>query len=155
MAIILLKIDFINYLAVVFVSYLGLLAGIIISYFTKEELAPGKKHFVAMQNLLVFGVFLAGAYVRRFPWVIWILFGALVILIWNMKNLRHKSALMYLFFAVIIWIASFEMIAIQIVASMIFLAGIPTGSLLIKKKIIPILISHAHYLIICLVLFLI
>ncbi|MBT3720642.1 hypothetical protein HN789_01855 [archaeon] len=42
-----------NYLLTLFIVYLGIGVGLIISYFTKEELNPGKKYFVFLKAILI------------------------------------------------------------------------------------------------------
>ena len=41
-----------NYVPVLLIGYLGLLAGCIISNYTKEELLPGKKYFIFIKSII-------------------------------------------------------------------------------------------------------
>ncbi len=49
--------EIVKYFLVLFISYLGLLAGIIISNMAKEELTPGKRYFGILKSL-IFGIIL-------------------------------------------------------------------------------------------------
>ena len=155
--------EFINYLCLVLVSYVGLGAGMILAYIAKEEIKPGKKYFKVMQNLLLIAITFTVIYVLGFSWIPWfIIVGALTYIL-SIENHRAKAFFMYLLLSVLLWISAQRhakiFIALDLlpaVASLIFLTGIPTGTLLFdmkKKNIVQILFTNIHYVIISAVLY--
>jgi len=156
--------EFISYFSILVISYLGLGAGIALALVAKEEIEPGKKYFKILQNYLVAAIVLITIYFLELPWLPWIFFIGITVLIFKFNNKRKKSFLIYLLLAVIFWMSvqkysSFRIdVLFPIVSSLIFLLGFPTGTLLInikKKNIIPVMISNIHYIIIGLILYLI
>ena len=156
--------EFINYLSVLLVSYLGLGVGIALALVAKEEIASGKRFFKFLQNILPVTIVLITIYFLEFHWLPWILFLGFSVIIIFIKKERKKAFVTYLLFSVIFWISSqphsfFPVdFLFPIIASLIFLSGFTIGSLLMdikKRNIFQIMISNIHYVIISLVLYLI
>lgn len=154
--------EFISYIAVLLLSYFGLAAGVALAFIAKEEIEPGKKYLTAIQNILMIAIILIVIYFLEIPWLIWIILIGCGFLAAFIKKQRKKSFLIYLLFSVILWISSQPKAFFSIkflfplTASLIFLIGFPTGSLLIdlkKRKIYPIMVSNIHFIIIGLILY--
>jgi hypothetical protein len=154
---------FISYLVTVLISFLGLAAGIALSYIVNEEIKPGKKYFTVMQNLLFVAISLTVIYVLGFSWIPWFIIVGSMIYILAIDSQRTKVFAMYLLLAALLWVSAQRhaqlFMALDLfpaVASMIFLIGIPTGSLLFdikKKNIGQVLLTNIHYVTISVILY--
>jgi hypothetical protein len=118
-----------NYLPVLFISYLGVVAGSIIASFTKEELAPGIRYFLILKALSFSAVvFFYLSYLDIF-WIFSLLVSLAVLGIayyWT-RRLPHFDLFAYAFYA----IAAYEMQNyLPHVAIIIFFFGIASSSVL-------------------------
>ena len=124
------------------IAFLGLLAGIIIAFYTKEELESGKKYFDFMIKIIVFLIIITAIYQFKKNYMILAVFfilGLLAALIIR-KNYLYLGMLLFASY-------SFGIGYLSIMACLIFLFGLPFGTLISfnnlkhKKKIYYISIS--------------
>lgn len=110
----------INVLVLV-LSFLGLIGGVIVSYFTKEELKPGKKYFLLLEKVLLLAIsFTIIYYTGEF-----FLFLALGILA---GFIFRKS---YFYFGLALPLASGTLLVL--ISSLVFVFGLPHGTLLASR----------------------
>lgn len=156
--------DFIQYILLLVISYLGLLAGIIISYMAKEEIKPGKKYFLILKAIIfAFIVYFFMTYLNIFPVIsisLAIVFGGFTY-IWDKRmKFINTNILYYSFFSVIIFETKLSYYA-PIIGVLIFIFGLITASIksekLEKVKLLPrvkkILGENIIYLILGLLLY--
>ncbi len=115
------------------VSYTGVLAGIILSIISPEELKPGRKYFRVLQLLLFGLVLLVPLYIilmeRRFFLFAGVLIASLSLLWIRIKqSVLWTEVLHYLFFTVLFFFVSAPPQRL-IFLSLLFLYGLPTGTL--------------------------
>jgi len=118
----------INYLLSVVVVFLALIIGIIIAKYTEEELKPGRKYFILLQKSFLFIIFLLLLYFFRLNWITILILSLLLIMFLPFINLR-KNIIMYNLLAIILFISSFKEIYFIYISTLIFLYGLPTGTL--------------------------
>jgi len=113
-------------------SFLGLIAGVVLSFFTKEELKPGKKYFMLLEKVVLITISLIIVFYIGNHYSFFVLgFFAGIIL----KRV-------YFYFGVALSLASGPLLVL--LSSLIFIFGLPRGTLLasnlnnnkIKKEII-------------------
>lgn len=111
---------------VLILSFLGLLGGVIISYFTKEELKPGEKYFLLLEKVLLLAIsFTIIYYVGEF-----FLFLALGVL----AGFIFRKA--YFYFGLALPLASETFLLL--LSSLVFVFGLPHGTLLASKSKIKV-----------------
>lgn len=103
-------------------SFLGLLAGVIIASFTKEELKPGKKYFILLEKALLLAISIVIIFYVKdfFPFLI---LGVLA-------SLAFRKV--YFYFGLALPLA-FENLLL-LLSSLTFVFGMPYGTLLAKKS---------------------
>jgi len=143
-------IDLLKYNLILIITYLGLAAGIILSYIAKEEIRVGKKYLQLLQKLLLTLIVFFTLYVFSINLIVVIVISVvIVLLLLFIKNIHQQYvyALLGLFY----WISSKNINFFIIISSLIFLYGFPTGSLMRKaekKSIRQILTMTFYYLIV-------
>lgn len=76
------------------VAYLGIPAGMLLAYLTKEELKPGKKYFLLICNACLIAIFITALY---FSWTNFLLTTAFLIAISFIKNKYPITIYIFLF----------------------------------------------------------
>ncbi|MBS3163649.1 hypothetical protein J4427_03080 [Candidatus Woesearchaeota archaeon] len=99
-------------------SFIGILIGILIAKYTKEELKQGKKYFLWIERASLILILLVIAFNFKLSWLV--LIGLMA---------GYFIPVQYLAFGLIL--TSFENI---IIACLIFIYGLPYGSLINKDK---------------------
>jgi hypothetical protein len=130
-------------IAVSLIAFFGLLAGLIIAFYTKEELEPGKKYFDFMIKIIVFLIIILMLYKFNKDYLILTIFFILGILLalFIRKNYLYLGMLLFAS-------SSLGMGYFSIIACLIFLLGLPFGTLISfnniknKKKIYYIAVSN-------------
>ncbi len=156
--------EFIQYILLLVISYLGLLAGIIISYMAKEEIKPGKKYFLILKTIIFgFIVYFFMTYLNIFPVIsiiLAIVFASFTF-IWDKRmKFINTNMLYYSFFSVIIFETKLTFYS-AIIGMLIFIFGLVTASIksdkLEKTKLIlrikKILGENIIYIILGLILY--
>jgi len=145
-----------TYILTLAVAYLGIIGGLILAKIAKEELKDGKKYFLLVQTLLstlIIGFFLY-FYNLNIILVFLISFIALAFLFYFRKH-KHLPKLSYILFGFVFYFSS-KIEALFILESiLIFLYGLPSGSLDYRKKIVKVLLGYLPFLILGLLLYLI
>ncbi|MDP7116068.1 MAG: hypothetical protein QF915_03335 [Candidatus Woesearchaeota archaeon] len=146
---------FIQYLAIIIIVFLGLLAGTFLSHIAKEELRPGKKYFVFIRNLLAA---ITGALLfTKFHLIIPLVVGIVLLIV--LVNLKTTDAWLYLPASIILPIAAQNTDLLIIASSLIFLLGMVMAGLSfnvkesLKKNIKTQLAKNYYFVIIAIVLF--
>lgn len=122
--------DLITILLIPLISIAGLVAGMILSYVAKEELSAGRRYFVLIYRIIFVILSLVMMYLLSFPLSIVFLLFAIILLIADLK-MNHTSWFIvhYLFFLSGYFVAGTPLI----IAAIIFLYGLPVGTLLRMK----------------------
>ncbi|MBN2458967.1 hypothetical protein JXB28_01675 [Candidatus Woesearchaeota archaeon] len=146
-----------DYLLLLIISFLGLLAGLIIAYSAEEELQPGRKYMVVFKNLVMVLVLIVFCIKNPNLWLILLM--ALVFAGCTFSKQREKA--LYYALALMLF-ASWKLEGLALIAPLIFLYGLPLGSLYLhehlkyskdKKKILAGLFKeYSAFLLIGLVL---
>ena len=148
----------INYLLASILSYLGLLAGIILIRMAPEEQKPGEKYFILIKKILFFLImaFLLVYYKINLIFSSFLLLFLLILMI--IKKIKlEKSALAYFFLGIIFFLSSKITDLFIIESVLVFLYGIPAASLIFninKKKYRDIFLKNALFFIPVILLFL-
>lgn len=151
--------NLLNYSLAAIITYLGLFTGFILAITAKEELKPGKKYFIFLQKviLLLIFIFLLIFVDLNYVLVLLILIFILIQILRRKKDF-NELPYTYIILAIIFYLSSKKLNLFIIESSLIFLYGIPTGTLLTKKSkkeaIINIL-KNIVFIIVAIILFLI
>lgn len=126
-----------NLISIVLIPLLslsGLLAGMVLSFIAQEEVAAGKKYFIMMYRIifvLLSGIIAYFLYVVSFNALVIFSFFAIVLLVLDLKKPSSYALYAhYLFFLVGYFLSSKPLI----VAAILFLYGLPVGTLLRVKE---------------------
>lgn len=129
--------ELLNYFIAVILVSLGLILGVIIGKMTKEELKPGKKYFVLMQTAIIFIMIFYASMFNLSAYISVILAFLLLLKISNFRLTEEPKLgfyyLAYLCFAFTFFESSINA-SLIIFPSLIFIFGLPTGSLLLNRK---------------------
>lgn len=159
-----------NYSLTAFITYLGLIGGMLLAFLTEEELKPGRKYFIILQHICFISIF-AGLFYYFFvnklvPELITIAVLFIIIISTcyysavKLKKSKRKpiiiSYIIYSVFAVGFYLSS-KIIGMHIIiSSLIFIYGLPAGTKLTdpKKKLKSfwIILSHIFYVAIAIIL---
>ena len=123
--------EFLNYLLISVVSYLGVIAGYILMLVAPEEKKEGMKYFNVIQHFL-FLIFVLFAIFFKFSDILFILGGVLALaLFYSLK--RYQIHVSYLSFSVFFYLfsASTEFLIFSVI---IFIYGLAAGSILFDLK---------------------
>ena len=119
--------DLVTSLVIPLLSLTGLLAGVILSYIAQEELSLGKKYFVISYRIIFVLLSIIIIYFLSLYMLLVFLFFALLLLILDLK--KHYPSLFYLHY--LFFLTGYFFSGQQlIVAAMVFLYGLPVGTLL-------------------------
>jgi hypothetical protein len=151
--------ELLNYSLTATVAFLGLFVGAALAFIAHEELKPGKKYFVWMEKiiLLLLLIFLLNYYgiAIIFRVIIYLLLVATLLF----KEINNRY--IYPVLAMIFFLSAASESLLFKQATLIFLYGLPAGSLFVNVKNRKIavarklLINYGAFLIIALLLFLI
>lgn len=125
--------ELISYLLNLVITFSGLLVGIILAYIAPEELKPGEKYHLLLQNF-IFSAIIA-VYVNHA--LSSIVFGAVtyVLVMFLLSYRRISSRAAYLFSGIILAFSTEFKQLMLIESILIFFYGFPTGTLFVKKMI--------------------
>ncbi len=125
----------ITYFLASIISYLGLLAGVILVKMAPEEQNPGKKYFILIKKIifLLIIAFLLLYYRINLIFSSFLLLFLFILML--AKKIRlEKSALAYFFLGIVLSLSSKFMDLFIIESVLVFLYGIAAASLLLKQK---------------------
>jgi len=130
--------QFINYLSASIISFLGLLAGIILIRIAPEEQKPLRRYFAASKKILLLLIFafVAFYYSKNITYFLMLsAFFALSITIeYRIHNELKKSMIISAALGAIFFLSSANQNLFIIESSLIFIYGIPTASLIYTRK---------------------
>lgn len=151
--------EILNYILATLITFSGLFVGLILAIIAKEELKPGKPYLILLQNLVFSLIIFFLLFFNNLA--IWLaILMALLTFIFLLKSKINPIAT-YLFLALIFNAALRSLLKVFVLeAALIFIYGIPTGSLLtykLKNKklktIKNILIKYGIFILIAILLF--
>jgi hypothetical protein len=112
------------YLLTLVLAFLGLYAGLIVSYFCKEELKPGMDYLNWLMHIIFIAI-LAIFFVKNPSWLFIILVSAIIIFF----SLSKNRETLYYYALAIIFFLSWRYNGFAMIAPLIFLYGFPLGSM--------------------------
>jgi len=149
--------NLINYTLTLIVSFLGLILGIILAYIAKEELKPGKKYFILLQKVILTSIvaflFFYWSNKNIFLFII-CLFASFILIYFFIEKIKTHH--IYKVLGLIFYFSSKDIEIFKIQAFLIFLYGLPTGSLLTKvtkRNYFRVILNHTYFIIIALLSF--
>jgi hypothetical protein len=113
------------------IAYLGLFMGFTLAIIAKEEVKPGKKNLILVKKMILLIIFIALLMYTEVNYIIVLLVVAFAII---QLQKTEKTPLVYTILAVIFYLASKNLNLFMIESSLIFLYGLPTGTLLTEKN---------------------
>ncbi len=121
-----------NYLLALIISFSGIFVGMLLGYIAKEELKPGKKYFIWIQNIILIFAAIFVLYSFHLNIILSIIIGLVMTL--GILYFKPKAVIGYILLAVLIFISLGNTNLFIITSSLTFLYGFPTGSLILTKK---------------------
>lgn len=153
--------NLLNYFLAAIISYFGLFVGFILAIIAKEELKQGKKYFIFLQKIILLLIFIFLLIFIKLNYLL-VLLILIFILIYILKNYLKKQfnelSYIYIILSIIFYISSKELNLFVIESSLIFLYGLPTGTLLIrksKKETIINILKNVGFVVMAIIIFLI
>ena len=125
--------NILNYSVIALIAYIGLFIGFILAIMAKEELKPGKKYFIFLQKAILLLIFLFLFIGFNYLSVL-LLFALILIYVLKKRIEFGESPYIYTILAIIFYLSSKNLNQFVIESSLIFLYGLPTGTLLTKKS---------------------
>lgn len=132
-----MQIIYLNYFLASIISYLGLLLGVILIRLAPEEQKPGKKYFILLKKLLFFLILAFLLFFYKIHAILSLaLLATVLILMLNKKINLNKSSMVYFLLGIVFYLSYFSGILDLFVveSSLIFIYGIPSASLDLKKN---------------------
>ena len=142
--------QFLNYLAISVIAYLGVLVGYLFLVLAPEEKQPGMKYFSRISSVLALSAAFLAIYLSfRNPIILSLSAIFILLLIFYRKHLIHVS---YIFFSVIFCLLSESAIAFSIISIIIFAYGLTSGAIIFdpreKRKSLMKCLSLSYFIII-------
>ncbi|MFH1182472.1 MAG: hypothetical protein V1702_05930 [Candidatus Woesearchaeota archaeon] len=123
--------DFLSYFLTAIVSFLGLATGAFLAFISPEEMPTGRKFFPLLQRIILvaiaaifISIFVENIYIRI------ILYIAAILLL----SIRLKPEIIYPLLAFPFFFSSTNPNAFLAIAILVFVYGLPTGSLYAAKR---------------------
>lgn len=148
--------NLLNYSLAAIISYIGLFIGFFLAIIAKEEIKPGKKYFMILQKIILLLAFIFLLIYLNLNYILVLLI--LVFIVVYISKTENKIPLIYIILSIIFYLSSKNSNLLIIESSLIFLYGIPTGSLLTrksKKETIINILKNIPFILIAIILFLI
>jgi len=148
-----------NYSLTAVIAYLGLFIGFILAITAKEELKAGKKYFIFLQKVILLLIFIFLLLFIDLDYILVLLILAFIIVaVLKRRTKFNELPYIYIILAVIFYLSSKKLNLFIIESSLIFLYGLPTGSLLTKrdkKETVINILANIPFILIAIILFLI
>jgi hypothetical protein len=117
------------YSAIAFVSFLGLAGGMFLAYSNRDELKPGRRYLVFAQKAIWALIIILTALAYQLP-----LYAVIIILIFTVLPFFDRKQVhapsMYLLQGIIFYLSAESVNLLAANASLIFLFGLPSGTLI-------------------------
>ncbi|MBU0628151.1 MAG: hypothetical protein KKC75_03105 [Nanoarchaeota archaeon] len=152
--------NLLNYSLAALLSYLGLFAGLLLAIIAKEELKAGKKYFIITKKVIIALIFISIIFLAQLKHVL-ILIALLIIttsLVKYSKTELVKTHYTYLLFSAIFYLSSKRLELFAVSSSLIFLYGLPAGTLLsykTKKEAITNILKNVVFVVIAIAIYII
>ena len=151
--------NILNYSLTALASYIGLFMGLILALISKEEIKPGKKYFIFLQKAILSVIFIVLFIFLKLNYiVVLLLIACIIIYITKKKKEFNDTIYTYILLSAIFYLSSKNINLFIIEASLIFLYGLPTGTLLTtkdKKQTTINILKNIPFILIAIILFLI
>lgn len=151
--------NLLNYSLTAIISYIGLFVGFILAIIAKEEIKPGKKYFIFLQKLILLLIFIFLLVFIKLNYILVLLILVfIVIYLLKTKKEFNESPYIYIVLSVVFYLSLKILSLFVIESSLIFIYGLPTGSLLTKKskkESITNILKNVGFVIVAIILFLI
>ena len=153
--------EYLNYLLAVVICFISIYAGFFLALIAKEELKAGNKYFLVFQKAILAVVVVSTIFVIDNVYVSFILLGVLVYFMFIAHHV--KDIFIYLLFGVLLYLNSQYGNLFLMQSALVFLYGLPAGSLLTfkmirrkKSKILTsIFMKYIWFVVVALVLFMV
>ena len=130
-----MQLTYLSYFLASVLSFLGLLVGIILIKLAPEEQKPGKKYFILIKKIILFLIIaLFFIYLKINLIILFLLLIITLIMLTNKKITLESNLLVYLMLGIFFSLSSKIFYLFIIESVLIFLYGIPTSSLELKKN---------------------
>lgn len=148
---------FISYFLTSIIAFSGIIMGIIIALITDEELKPGKKYFILLQKMILIVMIFSLLFFFELSLPLVIIASLIFAVFIHFYKEKIPSKLIFPFLAIIFTLSYGTEKLFLIESSLIFLYGLPTGSLAVyfKKKSYLIILENISFIVIAVALFLI
>src|SRR4030042_3601713 len=110
-----------NYLSSLIISFCGLFVGIALAYIAPEEIRPGEKYLIAIQNLVLTTTILVFVYYITHNSLLTVFISILTLLFLFYKRLSTKA--IYLFLGIIFFFSSKNQAIFLLESTLIFFYG--------------------------------
>ncbi len=149
--------NIINYISTLIITFLSIFIGIALAKISPEELKPGKKYIVFFYRILLVSIILIILY-HLFLTKNYIFLTIIIILTISLRLIKqYNDIITWILLGIIFYLSSKQLNYFLIISSLIFLLGLPFGTLLCYQNKNPIktVIKYVWYIIIAIILFLI
>ncbi|MBI3035012.1 hypothetical protein HYY71_01700 [Candidatus Woesearchaeota archaeon] len=127
--------QFINYFFASVISYSGLVIGLMLVKTAPEEQKPLEKYLILLRKTLLLLIFIfMASYYFNYYLSLTALLAFLLFVEHKIADLSRKTALIYIALGILFFLSSKNTNLFAIEASLIMLYGVPTASLIYKKK---------------------
>ena len=153
--------NFLNYSLTALICYIGLFVGFFLAIIAKEELKAGKKYFLFLQKIILLLIFVFLLVFIKLNYILVLLILGLIVVYVAKNYFKDKIDDVFYFYiilSIIFYLSSKELNLFIIESSLIFLYGLPTGSLLMrksKKETLINILKNVGFVIIAIILFLV
>ncbi|MBI2574295.1 hypothetical protein HYV82_00220 [Candidatus Woesearchaeota archaeon] len=118
-----------TYFLAALISFTGIIAGAVLAFVTKEEMKPGIKYFMLLQKALLAATAAVFVYYSGLQLPVRIVIYAAVILLLALSR-SINSSIAYALLGGVFYFSSFSRQPFLIISALIFLYGLPTGSII-------------------------
>ncbi len=151
--------NLLNYSLTAVIAYMGLFIGFILAIIAKEELKAGKKYFILLQKIILLLIFVFLLVFIELSYIpILLILAFILISILRSKKEFNELPYIYIILAIIFYLSSKQLNLFIIESSLIFLYGLPIGTLITKKskkETVMALLKNIGFVLIAILLFLI
>ena len=130
--------QFLDYFLASIMSYLGLLAGILLVKIAPEEQKPLSRYFEWLRKLILLLIFLFLIFYysnsRAYILALMVYFVFIIFIEYRLGSLLKKSVIIYTALGIVFYLSSKNPNLFAIESSLIFLHGMPAASLMFRKK---------------------
>lgn len=123
----------INYFLSLVISFFGLFIGLALAYIAPEELKPGEKYLIVVQNIVLTAIIFVFIYYLKTNIFLATFFSMIILLFLFFKRISTKA--IYLLLGFLFFFSSRIEAMFLLESVLIFFYGFPTGTLFVKKLI--------------------